>query len=772
MKKIFISCLILMLSISAFPQSDDMKDLYQQFTGKELDLDSELKGYKDNGVEDSQKNLLDNDSTLAIRLKFKEKLDSLYEAESTYFENYVNGNIVDPYKSKLKQFRIDFSNIMPSNNFNKRVPENYMLTPGDMIILDVWGTINKNYELEFNNEGYIIIPDIGKIDLNGLNYKNVKEVISKKLSSINGLKFAVRIGEVKPIQVFVVGNVLKPGIYNISPFSNILEVISNAGGILPEGSYRNIELKYFDGKKENIDLYSLLFLGKNKELVLTQNSTIFIPLIEKQIAISGNVKKEGIYEYKRNEKLSELLKFSGLTPFSDKERIEIERLSDDGRGTILSASLNDNPKLLDGDIVRIFSTLVFDKQYISLEGNFRHNKKIQFKENMMLSEILDSKERLKNETNMNYGKITRKGIDGKRKFIINFSPKDVFDNKEDGNIVLNNRDVVTVFAMDSVISDNYVEIKGLVKDPNLYNYEKNMTVKDLIIYAGGYQNGAELERIEVVSVINRENKVISSKFYSNTELTKIKLKENDIVIVRKIANFENFKTIKIYGEINYPGEYVVNSNEKFNDLLKRCGGFTDNSSLKATRFFRQSVKKRQDEKLHDLTARLKMIAASRDVDELDLIMESLKLDSMTSTGRFVVDLEDTGKHVDFILQNEDSIFVPSFNNTVYVMGEVFQELAYNFNEKNTKVSFYLNKAGGSTDFADDSNIHIIRANGEIVRNDSWFSSVLSYDLEPGDMIFVPIDYSIFTNISMTKDVATILYQMSVSTAALYNAFKD
>ena len=772
MRKILLISLTFILSVSLYSQSDDMKDLYQQFTGKELDLSAEFKDINNDKSENGIGSTSDLDSTLAVQEKFKAKLDSLYESRNTYFENYVNGNIVDPYESELKQFRIDFSNIIPSFNFNRKVPEKYMLTVGDEIIIDVWGTINKNYTLEFNNDGYIIIPDIGKIDLSGLNYKRVKEVISRKLSSINGLKFAVRIGEVKPIQIFVVGNVLKPGVYHVSPFSNILEVIAGAGGILPEGSYRNITVNSNEGKKEKVDLYSLLFLGKNNELILTQNSTIFIPLVEKQIAISGNVKKEGIYEHKKNEKLSELLKICGLTPFSDKERIEIERLNKDGRGIILSVELKKNPKLFDGDIVRIFSTLVYDKQFISLEGNFRHNKKIQFEEGLKLSDIIDSKERLKDNTNMNYAKITRRGLEGSRDFIINFSPNKVFDKKDDGEIVLKNRDIISIFATDSIISESYVEIKGLVKYPNLYNFNENMTIKDLVVYAGGFLNGAEDDRVEVVSVINRENTTISSLYYSKEELDNTVLKENDIVIIRKIANFENFKTIKIYGEVNYPGEYVVNSNEKFNNLLERCGGFTENSNLKATRFFRESVKKRQDEKLHDLTARLKMIAASKDVDELDLVMESLKLDSMTSTGRFVVDLEEDGNHLDFILQDADSIFVPAFNNTVYVMGEVFQELAYTFNDKNTSVSFYLNKAGGPTDFADDSNIHIIRANGEIVRNDSWFSNVSSYDLEPGDMIFVPIDYSTFSNISMTKDIATILYQMSISTASLYTAFKD
>ncbi|MBU4485988.1 MAG: SLBB domain-containing protein, partial [Candidatus Delongbacteria bacterium] len=273
MKKILLLIVVLM-SFNLFSQSDELMKMYQRITGKDLTKEIEkLKGGKTPTQIQTEPSLLD---TVMQKSDIPENLriepDEIWI--KTYFEKYVNDELIDPYKSELKQYRIDFSAVRTNLNYNKQIPDNYIINSGDIFVIDIWGAMEKNYNLEVTNESFIIVPQIGKIDISGMNYKDAKISIESKLSNINGIRYSVRLGEVKPITVFVVGNISKPGVYNVSPFSSILEVLALAGGVNPEGSLRSIGLISEKSGSKFIDLYSLLFFGKNPVSILESNMTI------------------------------------------------------------------------------------------------------------------------------------------------------------------------------------------------------------------------------------------------------------------------------------------------------------------------------------------------------------------------------------------------------------------------------------------------------------------------------------------------------------------
>ena len=568
MKKILV-IILLSLTFISYSQNEELLKMYEKITGKDLSKEIAKMQKENPGIRRSEEiGLIDSISIEPEIIK----ADSII-IEDTYFEKYVNGTLIDPYSSKLKQFSIDFSAVRTTMNFNKRIPESYILSQGDEFIIDIWGAMDKNYSIKVTNENYIIIPQIGKINISGLNYKQAKKAISDKLGSISGINFTLRLSEVKPITVFVVGNVSKPGIYNVSPFSSILEILALAGGVLPEGSLRNIGLIPENGKPKQMDLYSLMFFGKKIDHILQSNETIFVPLIGKQVAIAGNVKREGIYEYKKGEKLNNLLKIVGLTPFSDTSRIEIEGLDKQGRTLVESVTIDSNPTLKDGDIVRVFSTLVYNSKYVYLKGNFRHNKKVQFIKDMTLSSVLNSDEILNENTNLDYGSIIRKNGLGNRDLIINFSPKNVFDKKGDHEITIFPRDTIEVFSLDSISYFPSVEISGEINKTGNYKFTENMTVTNLLSYSGGLTNIGDKNNILVI----RNNGEDGFEYFSNLNSDRFLLHDNDKVHVFDFTAKNPVKYVKIYGHIKSGGTYIYSKNMTVPNLINLSGGFRNDA---------------------------------------------------------------------------------------------------------------------------------------------------------------------------------------------------
>lgn len=856
MKRIILLA-VFISSLSLYSQSEELMKMYQRITGK--DLTKEIENLKNKtGPQQIKKTTAEIDTIETVMDIEPVELKPDSVILKTYFEKYVSGELIDPYKTELKQYKIDFSAVRTNLNYNKHIPENYFINSGDIFSIDIWGAMEKNHIIEVTNENYIIVPQIGKIDISGMSYKDAKKTIESKLSNINGIKFSVRLSEVKPITVFVVGNINKPGVYNVSPFTSIIEVLALAGGVSTEGSLRNIGLISDNGGSRFIDLYSLLFFGRNPVSILESNMTLFVPLIGKQIAVAGNVKREGIFECLENENLSDVLRIAGLTPFSDTDRIEIERLNKEGRSESLSASQKENPKLLDGDIIRIFSTLVFNSKYVYLKGNFRHNKKIQFDDGMKLGDILKDKEVLYENTDMNYANIIRKSGLGNRDIMINFSPLNVMEKKGDENLVLLPRDTIEVFSMDSVLYYPSVEISGEIKKPGIYKHTNDMTVSNLLSYsggltsigdqkniiilrnnaekgleyfsevkpdsfflkqddkihvfdftaknpiqnvgiwgnikhygsfihspgmsaydlislAGGFKNDAMTDSIEVVSGINRNNNVLKTKWYNYKELYSVLLEPNDIVFVRRIRDYAKVNYVKIIGEVQFPGMYALRENEELANLLERCGGFTKNAQIKSTQIFRQEVKEKQAKKIKELRDELNnklqvqmILSGNKDMAGA---LNIAKFDSVEASGRVILDIDEKGNHEDFFFQDKDSLYVPPASRTIIVMGEVYQQTAITFNSKNTKVSYYLDKVGGITGSGDEDNIYVIKSNGELIKEKGWFDNIMSYNLEPGDMVYVPYNYDRIDFFTLTKDVTTILYQLSLSAATVYQMSK-
>ncbi|MFO7810537.1 MAG: SLBB domain-containing protein, partial [Candidatus Delongbacteria bacterium] len=561
MKKILLPIFLIFAAL-VYCQDEDLMKMYERITGK--DLSKELEKFKsetDGELKSRKETEIDTTAYSGELIEQEEKKDSI--PDLSYFEKYVGGKIIDPYESELKQYRIDFSSVRTNLNYNRHIPDNYMLNPGDLFIIDIWGAIEKSYNIELTNENFIIIPQIGKVDLSGASYGSAKEIIANRLSKISGIDYSIRLGEVRPITVFVVGNVSNPGVYNVSPFSSIIEVLAIAGGVNKQGSLRNIDLISEKSGSRKVDLYSLLFFGRNTVSILESNMTIFVPLIGKQVAVAGNVKREGIYEALEKEKLEDIIKIAGITPFSDTSRIEIERLDKEGRTKIMSLSLKNDPDIQAGDIIRIFSTLVYNRDFVYLKGNFRHNKMVQFNKGMKLGDVLSGPELLKDNTDMSYASIIRKNGLGKRDAVINFSPLNVIEKKRDHNISLVSRDTIEVFSLDSVNHFASVEISGEIKRPGVYKHTKEMTVSNLISYSGGITANGDISNVIIIRNSGKEG----YEYFSDVDTKSFELESDDKVHVFDYAANNPVQKVQVWGNIKKNGSYIHSKNMTVTDLI-------------------------------------------------------------------------------------------------------------------------------------------------------------------------------------------------------------
>ncbi|MBN1971848.1 MAG: SLBB domain-containing protein [Candidatus Delongbacteria bacterium] len=839
------------ITIPALCQNlDEMRALYKTYTGKDLDINSIKSGDKSKSNDVIYK--LDTLST-AEKKEMEKKIaknNSLNKEKINAFEAYYNGKIIDPYADVLKLFSINFANVKINSTVSKLIPESYIPAVGDIFTIAIWGTINRTITCEITPGQYIILDDLGKIDLAGYDYAQSKKAIGDYLSKISGIEFDVRLSNVNPVHVFVFGQVEKPGAYMVSPFSSIIEILALSGGINQNGSYRKISVSDPAGKATNIDLYESFFHGDHKDYFFNSGSVIFVGNSESKVGIAGNVINSGIYEIKNGDKLDDILKICGTTPFSELNRIEIERIGKDGKRVIVNSNLKENPTLSNGDFIRIFSTLVYDGSYVFLKGNFKHPRQIRFEEGLTLLDIFTTEEVLKDNTNTKYAHIKRKASRGLQEKILNFSPEKIFDKSVDFDIALMNRDTIEVFSLDSLNFLDKVSIGGEVRISGNYMWNKDMPVNSLIAYAGGvtpmgdlknvtvlrknsesgfqyfskidpvefslmpgdsvhignFINYSFIEEVSLIGEVQREGDyawfdgltakdliglsggytigartdsvmVVRKDGDKNME-TMISIDDNypilanDAILVQKNPERRKTKIVKMYGEVKKPGVYVVNSNDNIYDLLDKCGGLTENANKKGLRLFRKSVKEQQIEKYtkvrDELISRLKVISMMKeDLNALNSI-HMMAFDSIPATGRVTIPFEDD-HYLPIKFEDSDSVYVPEIASSVLVMGEVLFETSVAFNKDNPNVEYYLDKVGGVTDFANTSMIHIIKANGEVVKDDHLFSSIYYFDLEPGDMIYVPYDYSKVTTLQITKDITTILYQIGVATASMINA---
>ena len=644
-------------------------------------------------------------------------------------------------------------NFSSSPQLNIATPSSYQLGPGDEITITVWGASENVYTSTIDTRGYIKIERIAPVYLSGYTIagakKRVGNALSKIYSGINSSKesyqkvfFDISLSGSRSIVLNIVGSVKRPGTYTLSSMVSLLNALYAAGGPTESGSFRNIQVVRTGKVFKTVDLYDYFVKGIAPVFSLRDQDVILIPAYENRAFVNGEFKETGIFEFKNNETLEDMLSFTGgVSSFGYKNKIFIESVS--GISKKISAIDSDNfnnTALSDGDIIR--ANPVTDKytNKVSIEGAVYLPGNYPIEGSPNLKSLINSAEGLKDDALLSRALVYR-FREGKEKELLSVSLSDILSGKEKFEFEANDR--VRVFSKSIIEKEKFVEIRGEVNksasDDNYAKFEffEGMRVSDLILLSGGVKDNGDLFSINIYRQTFDKSgrtpfKSLSAKL--NSEYNSSSLEENpvlasgDLVVVRLKEGVVKPEYVEITGLVKSPGVYSILSNRySLYDLLNDSGGILEDGAISGVKIKRINTAKEEiEEAVSDLAK-----------DSLGFKIEEQK--DYIEFGVDVVQLYKTkgsDKKYNVILKGGDIVEVPKVDNTVEIIGEVEQPTVINY-RKGLSAMEAIGQAGGLTDLAKKRGVFVIYQNGNISSNKQYFLFNSMPKLEPGSKIIVP-----------------------------------
>lgn len=520
-------------------------------------------------------------------------------------------------KTGVYAFGYDIFRALPEPITEGPVDEEYLLSPGDEIIVSVWGQLNLKYPLTVSEDGYIDIPDEGgRVFTNGVSLKELKRLVAERLSRIyssyinlanpaRSTAFVdVKLAKVRKLLVYIVGEVKTQGVYTISSsVATLLNLLNNAGGVRETGSLREIRIRRADGKIELVDLYDFLITGKidTKKTRIRFGDYIIIPLKGKSVTIKGEIKRPGIYELTGNEGIKDLIQFAGgMTSNAYLKRSQIRRFEINiGERFIdldLESIFNDSKRnfaLMDGDEVTVFPNIVVRSRMVEVLGDGIKRPGIyEYKPGMTLKDLIEKAEGLREYVYLDRADLVRTGDDFSKR-LTTFSLKDLYKEEKPGNYVytgngeknfaLKELDQVTIYSSYEMKGkDKHITLEGHVKVPGTYVLPDNMTLYDLIFSRGGFQNEDFKKRayLELAHVFRKipgelEERIITfnlAKLLTGDPEENMALEDSDRIKIYSYETMETKPFVRIDGLVKRTGPYPLAENMTLEDLILLAGG--------------------------------------------------------------------------------------------------------------------------------------------------------------------------------------------------------
>lgn len=634
----------------------------------------------------------------------------------------------------------------------------YILGPGDNVIIYLWGTVEKEYNLTIDRRGNVVIPKIGETAAWGMTLDEFKAKVKGKFSKVyTDFQLSVSLGKIRSIRIYLTGEVKKPGAYTTNSLTTLFNSLYLAGGPTFRGSMRNVRL-IRNGKTEKIvDLYKFLLEGDSEgDVRLSSGDAIFVPVSGPRVTISGEIMRPAIYELKGQERVSDLMELAGgPTAIAYLDRIMLDRLSPDDERIVLDLNMNphngeelNNIELQSGDILTLYPKYEKKRRVVSVGGMVKHPQQFERGDSTTLLDLVERCELLPKNVYYDRANLFRRYPD-QRQEIIPVNLHDLLDGKM--NILLQDLDSLHVYSVDSVKREKYVYIDGEVGKPGRYLYYDNMSLIDLIFLAGDLEKNAYQLNVEIARTDYRGKVTTRQVDITNPDAEGIILQEDDHVFVRKIPNWFVHHMATIEGEVKFPGEYALLSrNETLYGLIRRAGGFTERAFPTGIIFQRNSI--------GDALIRQNLpeiISNSQPIREDSLgnirKLEFIKFNS-ENINRIIIDIdklmESGGGNADIMLQNGDYIYVPEIPSGISVMGAVGAEGTIKY-ELGKSVSYYITRAGNLGRQADKGAMKLIKADGKVFAG----RGTLRQRVDLGDAIVVP------TAIKKDKDWLKIISQV-------------
>lgn len=696
--------------------------------------------------------------------------DSLkFELEDTVARKKIFGH--DVFTNKALSFE---------PNENMATPADYRLGPGDEVVIDIWGASEDQIRDFISPEGSIIVSQIGPVYLNGLTIaeanSRLKQLFASKYAGVaeEDTEVSVNLGDVRSILVNVMGEVNIPGSYRLSPFSTVFNALYRAGGINEVGTLRNIEIVRNGNRLVNVDIYDYLFGGKKTgDVRLQEGDVIIVPPYAELINVEGTVKRPMYYELREGESLAKLLEYTGgFAGNAYTDMITVSRQTGkDNEIFNVSASDFNSYRLKDGDIVTVgsvtdrFLNKVELKGSVMRPGNYALGNGIS-----TLRDVIRVAEGLADDAFTNRAILYRQGNDDTLE-AIGVDLADILAGRAP-DVKLRPNDMLVVSSVKEIIDQGEVTINGQVTNPGDYPYAKGITIEDLIVIAGGLQQGASTARVDVSRRVIDPTSLKPTENVAEVFTFALKdglmlkgdpgfvLKPYDIVEVRKSPGYQTQKLIEVEGEVLFEGEYALQKrNERISEIVRRAGGIIDGAYLRGARLMRKMT---DDEK----AARDESIRLATHSAEDSISIDQLALSDVYSVG---IELEKAlaqpGSAYDLVLKDGDKLIIPEEMSTVKISGDVMFPNVVGY-QPGKKLGYYIDQAGGYGERARKSKAFVVYMNGMVAR------AKRNTPIEPGCQIIVPSKpKSGGTNWAQVIGYVSSFASLGTMAATIYSIFK-
>ena len=776
----------------------------------------------------------------------------------------------------------------------------YVVGPGDGLTISLSGGISQRLQRVVDREGRIALPEVGGVEVSGRRLGDVQHLVQTSLrGQFRGVDADVSLSRIRTVRVYVVGDVERPGAYDVSSLSTPLNALFAAGGPTSGGSLRT--LRHYRGRQlvQEVDTYDLLLHGIRGDLQRLQaGDTLEIPPLNGEVTVEGMVRRPAIYELHGENNLAEVLELAGgVLPSGTLRHVDVERLESHETRTMLRLDIPETDSdasvtkalrdfaVQDGDKIKITPILPYADKTVYLDGHVSRPGKFAYRDGMKVTDLIKSYKDLLPEPSTTHAEIIRlsqpdstpvvlafnladalagqdqdlvlkpfdtvrvfgrfdfedppvitvtgevrdpgdhltngiahlrdavylaggttrdalledaqvyrKTSDGKLK-VIGVNLTKALEGDAQANIVLEPRDRVFIYRDLNKLDPPTVAVEGEVARPGKYPLGEGMTAAGLVRLAGGFKRGAYTQQADLTRYeLAQDTKVVSEHVtvpiaaaLADQPDADVRLRDGDVLAVQQLSGWKDVGAmITVTGEVVHPGTYGIQEGERLSSIIQRAGGFRNDAYPYGSVFERQQIREMENKNRADLIDRVQGEAANiktipelnpQDILAKDAAIQQFqvtlhKLQSVPPEGRLVLHISTKVQHwanssSDIQVRAGDSIYVPKRPGVVLVDGSVYNPTGVTF-KPGKSAGWYLRQAGGPTETANKKGVFVIRADGSVIGGSGGLFSggVENAALQPGDMVVVPEKViSVSRAWTNTVNTATILSAVAIAVEA-------
>ncbi len=635
-------------------------------------------------------------------------------------------------------------------SINLATPVNYRLGPGDEVIIDIWGASENTIRQSISPEGTILVSGLGPVQLSGMTVKDANAYLQREFSKIySGIsgnepnsQIKLTLGDIRTIQINIMGEVVVPGTYTLSSFSSVFHALYRAGGVNKIGSLRSIKV-IRDGKTvADLDVYDYLMKGKMKDDIrLQEGDVIIVNPYESLVRITGKVKRPMFYEMKPTETVATILDYSGgFTGDAYKKAVRIIRKS--GREhQVYNVDEMDYSvfRLDDGDSISVDGVLKRFENRVEIRGAVYRSGLYELSGTVnTVKQLIKRAEGVRGDAFLNRVLLDREHEDLSHEIIaidLAGMMKGIV-----ADIPLQKNDILYIPSINDLKEEETISIHGEVANPGTFLFSNKMTIEDLLIQAGGLLEAAATTKVDVTRRIKDPKSTSFSSVLGKTFSFDVKdglvvggednfyLEPFDEVYVRKSPAYRKQQNVVVAGEVLFGGNYaLIKKNERLSDLVSKAGGVTPDAYVKGARLIRRMTEEEQRRQAD--AVRMARMGEGKD----SISVEKLNISDTYTVGiNLGKAISNPGSDFDLVLREGDILFIPEYINTVKISGAVMYPNTVLY-KKGESLRYYINQAGGYGNMAKKKKAYVVYMNGTVSRLKARDRKAI----EPGCEIIVP-----------------------------------